>query len=92
MLTCQLSCKCINQINTLNFPFSSWESPIASLVAQRVKCLPAMWETRVRSLGQEDPLEEEMATLSSILAWEIPQTEEAGGLQPKGSQRAKSRT
>ena len=67
MLTCQLSCKCINQINTLNFPLVSWESPIASLVAQRVKCLPAMWETRVRSLGGEDLLEEEMATHSSIL-------------------------
>ena len=46
-----------------------------------------MQKTRVRSLGREDPLEEEMATLSSILAWEIPQTEEPGGLQPKGSQR-----
>ena len=43
----------------------------ASLVAQRLKCLPAMWETWVRSLGQEDPLEKEMATHSSILAWEI---------------------
>ena len=44
-------------------------------------------ETQVRSLGPEDPLEEEMATHSSILAWEIPQTEEHGRLQPKGSQR-----
>ena len=43
-----------------------------SLVAQTVKCLPAMWETRVRSLGQEDPLEEEMAIHSSTLAWKIP--------------------
>ena len=72
MLTCQLSCKCINQVNTLNFPLASWESPIASLVAQRVECLPAMWETRVRSLGREDPLEEEMATHSSILGLENP--------------------
>ena len=47
----------------------------ASLVAQRVECLPAMWETQVRSLGREDPLEKEMATLSSILAWRIPWTE-----------------
>ena len=48
----------------------------ASLVAQRLKCLPAMQETQVRSLGWEDPLEKEMATHSSILAWEIPWTEE----------------
>ena len=47
----------------------------------RWKNLPAMRETQVRSLGEEDPLEEEMATQSSILAWEIPKTEEPGGLQ-----------
>ena len=46
-----------------------------------------MQETQVRSLGQEDPLEKEMATLSSILAWEISWMEEPGGLQPMGSQR-----
>ena len=46
-----------------------------------VKHLPAMWETWVQSLGQEDPLEEEMATPSSTLAWKIPRTEEPGGLQ-----------
>ena len=46
--------------------------------------LPAMWETWVRSLGQEDPLEKEMATHSSILAWRIPWTEELGGLQSTG--------
>ena len=46
-----------------------------------------MQETRVRSLGQEDPLEKEMATLSSILAWRTPRTEEPGGLQFMGSQR-----
>ena len=50
----------------------------ASLVAQTVKNLPAMQETRVRSLGQEDPPEKEMATHSSILAWRIPWTEEPG--------------
>ena len=44
----------------------------ASLVAQRLKCLPSMQETQVQSLGQEDPLEKEMATHSSILAWRIP--------------------
>ena len=48
-----------------------------------------MQETQVRSLGQEDPLEEEMATHSSILAWEIPWTEESGGLQSMGSQRVR---
>ena len=47
-----------------------------------VKCLPTMWKTRVRSLGQEDPLEKEMASLSSTLAWKIPWTEELGGLNP----------
>ena len=60
---------------------------LASLVAQRLKRLPAMQETWVRSLGWEDPLEEEMATHSSILAWRIPWTEEPGGLQSTGSQR-----
>ena len=58
-----------------------------TLVAQRLKHLPPMQETRVRSLGQEDPLEREMATHSSILAWRIPWTEEPGGLQSTGSQR-----
>ena len=56
----------------------------ASLVAQMVKHLPAMCETQVRSLGQEDPLEKEMATHSSILAWKIPWIEEPGGLQSMG--------
>ena len=51
---------------------------MASLVAQRLKCLPAMWETRVQSLGLEDPLEKEMAAHSSILAWRIPWMEEPG--------------
>ena len=52
-----------------------------------VKNLPTMQETRVQSLGQEDPLEKGMATHSSILAWEIPWTEEPGGLQSMGLQR-----
>ena len=56
-------------------------------MAQTIKSLPAMQETWVRSLGQGDPLEKEMATHSSILAWEIPGTEEPGGLQSIGSQR-----
>ena len=58
----------------------------ASLVAQTVKHPPAMQETRVQSLGQEDPVEKEMATHSSILAWKIPWTEEPGGLQSMGWQ------
>jgi len=59
----------------------------ASLVPQSLKRLPVMRETWVQSLGQEDPLEKEMATHSSILAWRIPWTEEPGGLQSIGSQR-----
>ena len=58
-----------------------------SLVAQTVKNLPAMQETWVQSLGQEDPLEKGMATHSSILAWRIPWTEEPGGLYFMGTQR-----
>ena len=59
----------------------------ASLVAQTVKHLLAMQETRVQSLCQEDPLEKEMATHSSILAWKIPWTEEPGRLQSMGLRR-----
>ena len=51
------------------------------LVTQTVEGLPALWETQVQSLGWEDPLKEEMATYSNILAWEIPWTEEPDGLQ-----------
>ena len=53
---------------------------VVSLVAQRLKRLPAMWEMSVRSLGREDPLEKEMATHSSILAWRIPWMEKPGRL------------
>ena len=59
----------------------------ASLVAQRLKCLPAMWATWVRSLGWKDPLKKEMATHSSILAWKIPWTEEPGRLKSMRLQR-----
>ena len=59
-----------------------------SLVAQMVKRLPTIQETWVRSLGQEDPLEKEMATHSSTLAWKSPWTEEPGRLQSMGLQRA----
>ena len=59
----------------------------ASLVAQLVEKLPAVQEIRDQSLGQEDPLEKEMTTPSSILAWETPSTEEPGGLQSMELQR-----
>ena len=61
---------------------------LASLIAQLVNHLPAMQETRVRFLGQEDPLEKEMATHSSILAWRIPWTEEPDKLQFTGLQES----
>ena len=65
---------------------SSSQPQWASLVAQMVKSLPArQWEAQVRSLGGEDPLEKGMATHSSLLAWEIPWTEEPGRLQSTGS-------
>ena len=67
-----------------------WTTPHlkrASLVAQMVKRLPTMRETLVRSLGREDPLEKEMATHSSTLAWKIPWMEEPGRQQSMGSQR-----
>ena len=60
-----------------------------SLVAQMVIYLPTMRETWVQSLGQEDPLEEEMATHSNTLAWKIPRMEEPGKLQSMGSQRVR---
>ena len=60
-----------------------------AVVAQTVKHLPVMWETRVQSLGWEDTIKKEMATHSSVLAWKIPWTNEPGGLQSMGSQRVK---
>ena len=60
---------------------------ISSCLAHMVNSLPAVLETWVQSLGQEDPLEKEMATHASILAWKIPWTEEPDGLQSMGSQR-----
>ena len=56
-------------------------------MAWRVKSLPAMWETRVRSLGQKDPLEKEMATRFGTFAWKIPWSEKPGRLQSMGSQK-----
>ena len=62
---------------------------VIDIVGQRIKLLPAIHETWVLSLGWEDPLEKEMATHYSILAWRIPWTEEPGGLQSMGSQRVR---
>ena len=61
-----------------------------SLMAQTVKNPPAMWETWVRSLGWEDPLEKEMAIHTSFLAWEFPWAEEPGGLESMGSQKSQT--
>ena len=66
----------------------TWEL-VASLVAQMAKLLPTMRETRVRFLGQEDPLEKEMAIHSSTFAWKIPWTEEPDRLQSMGSQKVR---
>ena len=74
----------------LDFTYVNYISinlPWASLVAQTVKSLYTMLETWVRSLGQEDPLEKEMAIYSSTIAWKIPWTEEPGRLRSMGSQR-----
>ena len=65
--------------------FGNPSEMIGSLVAQMINSLPAMWETWVRSLGWEDPLEKEMATHSSTLAWKIPWMEEPGRPQSMGS-------
>ena len=71
----------------VQFTILNWSPLQVSLVAQTVKRLPAMRDTQVRSLGREDPLEKEMATHSSTLAWKIPWTEEPGRLPSMGSQR-----
>ena len=79
--------------STRNFLFAQLISLLqASLVAQMVKNLPAMWETWVQSLGQEDPLEESWQPNSSVLAWEIPWTEEPGRFLATVHGGAKSQT
>ena len=82
----------LNVLLGLQVPISSLFSLgnlITSLVAQMVKCVPTMQETRVQSLGQGEPLEKEMAAYSSILAWKIPWIEEPGRLQSMRSQRVR---
>ena len=80
---CFLRCLFVSEMLKLSLITLNW----ASLVAQMVENLPAMPETQIWSLGWEDPLEKEMATDSSILAWRIPWIEDPGGLQVLGSQR-----
>ena len=80
-----MSGKCISGAPTSPCKLGAAKVRWASLVAQLVKNLPAVQETRVRSLGWEDPLEKEMATHSSILSWKISWTEEPGVLQSMGS-------
>ena len=76
----------ISPAERIGYPLQySW----VSLVAQMVKNPPAVWDIWVQPLGWEDPLEEEMATHSGILAWRIPWTEEPGGLLSTGSQRVR---
>ena len=84
--TCRDHCQWLNNKGICHLPL--WRLR-ASLVAQRLKHVPPMQETWVRSLGQEDPLEKEMVTHSSILAWRIPWMEEPGRLQSMGSQRVR---
>ena len=71
-------------VEKVNINIQTYNLTWASRVAQRLKHLPAMQETWVQSLGQEDPPEKEMATHSSIIAWRIPWVEEPGGLQSTG--------
>ena len=82
--------KFVKTVRIINFLKNIWYYWFwASLVAQKVKNLPAMWETWIWTLDQENPLEKEMATLSSILAWKIPWREKPDGPQSMGSQRVR---
>ena len=75
------------ELSLISYNKPQWKEYLGLLVAQKVKRLTAVQETRVRSLGWEDPLEKEMATHSSTLAWKIPWTKEPGRLQSMGLQR-----
>ena len=87
---CDLSRPLRSQLGRLDSKSDVYTALVTvSILAQRVKNLPAMQETWVLSLGWEDPLEMGRATHSSVLAWEIPPTEEPGGLQSIGSQRVR---
>ena len=82
-----VSCMCRHHLQRTELNQSHPLHLVASVVAQTVKNLPAMQETRVQSLYQKDSLEKGIATLSSILAWRIPWTEEPGRIRSMGSQR-----
>ena len=82
-------CAVIHGVAKSRRRLSDWTELRNFPIAQMVKNLPVKQETQVRSLGQEDPLQKEMATYSSILAWSIPWTEEPAGLQSIGSQRVR---
>ena len=84
-LSLEIQSRGFSSPNSCVVPLSLW----ASLMAQMGKNLPAVQETQVQSLGQEDPQEKGIATHSSILVWRIPRTEERGGLQSMGSQRVR---
>ena len=86
---CMKRCSCSLKVREIQIKVMKSYHFKSNLVAQTVKNLPAMQKTlrQEDALGQEDPLEEEMATHSSILAWEIQWTEKPGRLQPMGSQR-----
>ena len=83
---------CFGNWSTTGDSDARWSLRGPALVAQTVKNLPAVWEIQVSSLGREDPLEEGMASHSSILAWSISWTEEPGGLQSVGSQKSRTNT
>ncbi|MES9431337.1 hypothetical protein ABEQ34_12150 [Cutibacterium acnes] len=88
LLHCWWECKLVQPLWRTEWRFlKKLKMNCLSLVVQRVNHLPAMWEIRVQSLGQGDPLEKGMATHSSILAWRIPGMEEPGGLLSMGSHR-----
>ena len=84
---CEIKISNRETVETQDVIFSLSFYFVLGYMAQTVKHLPAMGETWVQSLGREDPLEKEMATRSSVLAWRIPRLEEPGGLQSMGSQR-----
>ena len=89
--SCVIRCRCIPRSKSMGERIDLAYLPQcrASLVAQTLKHLPAMWETWVQSLGWEDPLEKEMAIHSSTLAWKIPWMMEPGRLQSMGLQRVR---
>ena len=82
----RLVCAFLMSLEGLLFSFTRRVTPRASLVTQLLKNLPVMQETWIPSVGRKDPLEKEMATHPSILAWKIPWTEEPDGLKSMGSQ------